>query len=99
MAPKATVYPYRPDYAVCPGETIQEQLDARGWTQRDLGDRMNRPYEQVNRLIKGKLRLTVETAVQLGRVLGPSPQFWLILDMYWQLDRYHRRCAILRVEP
>jgi len=37
-----------------PGDTIQETIDALGMTQAELAQRMGRPKEKINELIKGK---------------------------------------------
>lgn len=97
--PKTQAFPFKPDYSAPPGETIQEHLDTKGWTQVELARRMGRPFEQVNRLIKGHVRITPESACQLQRVLGTAAEFWMMLDVHWQLYRYKKQCAILRVEP
>lgn len=36
---KATRYPYEPDYAVPPGQTLQETIDHLGLDQRELATR------------------------------------------------------------
>lgn len=60
-----------------PGDTIQENLDALGMTQAELAQRMGRPKEKINELIKGKAPLTMDTAIMLERVLGTPVNFWL----------------------
>lgn len=60
-----------------PGDTIQESLDALGMTQAELAQRMGRPKEKINELIKGKAPLTIDTAIMLERVLGAPVNFWI----------------------
>jgi len=60
-----------------PGDTIQETLDALGMTQAELAQRMGRPKEKINELIKGKAPLTIDTAIMLERVLGAPVNFWI----------------------
>jgi HTH-type transcriptional regulator / antitoxin HigA len=59
-----------------PGDTIQESIDALGLTQAELAQRMGRPKEKINELIKGKAPLTMDTAIMLERVLGIPVSFW-----------------------
>jgi HTH-type transcriptional regulator / antitoxin HigA len=59
-----------------PGDTIQETIDALGLTQAELAQRMGRPKEKINELIKGKAPLTIDTALMLERVLGIPVSFW-----------------------
>lgn len=63
-----------------PGATIQETLDAIGMSQAELAERMGRPKEKINELIKGKITLTSDTAIQLERVLGTPSSFWLNME-------------------
>ncbi len=80
-------FPFAPDYASPPGETIQEMLTTVGMTQSDLAKRMGRPVEQVNRLIRGHIAIEPKTALQLERTLGMSASFWLSLDAFYQEQR------------
>jgi HTH-type transcriptional regulator / antitoxin HigA len=60
-----------------PGDTIQETIDVIGMTQAELAQRMGRPKEKINELIKGKAPLTIDTAIMLERVLGAPVNFWI----------------------
>ena len=63
-----------------PGDFIREELEARGWTQRDLAEILGRPIQAVNAIVNGKKGVTPETAVSLGAAFGTSPEFWLNLE-------------------
>jgi len=69
-----------PNYAVPPGETLKETLDALGMRQAELAQRTGRPKKTINEIIKGKAALTSETALQLERVLGVPASFWNNLE-------------------
>ena len=49
-----------------PGDFIREELDARGWTQRNLAEILGRPTQVVNSIINAKKEITPETAVALA---------------------------------
>lgn len=69
-----------------PGEFIREELEARGWTQGDLAQIMNRPLRLVNELIAGKKQITPETARGLAVALGDNdPLYWMNLDSAYRL--------------
>lgn len=70
-----------------PGEFIRDELDARGWEQRDLAEIMGRPERVVSELVSGKRSLTAETAQQLGEAFGTSAQVWLNLESAHQLHK------------
>ena len=71
---------YRPDYAIQPGDTLQETLGSLSMTQKDLAARMGRPLKTINEIIKGKAAVTADTALQLERVLGTPASFWVNLE-------------------
>jgi HTH-type transcriptional regulator / antitoxin HigA len=69
-----------------PGAFIREELEARGWSQRDLAEILGRPVQTINALVNGKKRVTPETAVALGAAFGTSAEFWLNLETAHQLS-------------
>jgi len=69
-----------------PGDVLQRELTARGWTQRDLAQVMGRPVQAVNEIVKGGKQVTAETATQLAEALGTSPDFWLNLEVAYRLS-------------
>src|SRR5690554_1846808 len=68
----------------CPGDTIQEHIDAIGMSQAELAERLGRSKEKLNELIKGKAPITKETATKLEYVLGVPASFWLNLERQYQ---------------
>ena len=69
-----------------PGEFIREELEARGWTQGDLAQIMDRPLRLINELIAGKKQITPETARGLSKALGDGdPLYWMNLDAAYRL--------------
>lgn len=73
-------YPYKPDYAVPPGDSLAEVLASLSMTQADLANRMGRPLKTINEIIKGKAAITADTALQLERVIGGTASFWINLE-------------------
>jgi addiction module HigA family antidote len=74
----------KPDYAVLPGDTLKETLDALGMSQADLAERTGRPVKTINEIIQGKAALTPETALQLEKVLSIPASFWNNLEQNYQ---------------
>src|SRR5262245_16756482 len=70
-----------------PGEILKDELEARGWTQTDLGEILGRPARVVNEIITGKRGITPETAKGLAEALGTTAQFWMNLESAWQLSK------------
>ena len=46
-----------------PGDTIQEHIDFIGMSQVELSERMGRPKEKINDIIKGREPITTATAL------------------------------------
>lgn len=66
------------------GEVLSEELEARGWTQAEFADVLNRPAQFVSEIIAGRKEITRESASQIAAALGTSPEFWLSMQ-----DKYH----------
>ena len=73
------------DMAIPPGEVLEEELEARGMTQKELAARLGRPAQVVNEIIKAKKSITPETAIGLGKVLGIDAQFWINLESDYRM--------------
>ncbi len=84
---------YESDLAIPPGFTIQEELEARGMSQRELARRMGRPEQAVSELVHGKKALTAETALQLERELGIPAYLWLRLESTYRLTLARQRAT------
>lgn len=73
-----------------PGEILREDfLKPLGVTQRELAKRLHVSYPRINELIHGRRGLTPDTALRLEQLLGVEAQFWLNLQLVW--DLYHAR--------
>ena len=77
-----------------PGEMLLEEfLEPLGMTQTELAQRMGVSYPRVNELIHGKRGITPDTALRLERLLGMEAQFWLNLQLAWDLYHVKRSTA------
>lgn len=68
-----------------PGEILLDELNARGWSQVEFAEIVGRPYQVINEIIKGRKRVTPETAKEFSAALGTTPEFWLNLDSAYHL--------------
>ena len=85
---KPILRPFRP---VKPGEILQEELNARSWTQVDLAEILDRPVQAINEIIAGKKAITPDTAMALSLALGTSSEYWLNLESAYRLDLLYAR--------
>ena len=79
------------DLPIPPGEILEEELEARGMTQRELAARLGRPAQAVNEIIKAKKAITPETALGLERALGIDAHFWVNLEATYRLTLARQR--------
>jgi antitoxin HigA-1 len=74
-----------------PGEILLEEfLKPLGMSQVELAKKMNVPIQRVNTLINGKRDMTAETAILLSRVLKTSSEFWMNLQVIYDLYEAQR---------
>ena len=80
----------RPARVPHPGHIIRRELEARGWTQKDLADIMGRPEQAISEIVNGRKRIIPETALQLAEAFGTSADLWLNLESNYRL---HQACT------
>jgi addiction module HigA family antidote len=72
---------------VHPGEILQEEfLKPMGLSQNRLALALRVPARRINEIVLGRRRVTADTALRLSRYFGMSSQFWLGLQMDYELD-------------
>lgn len=70
-----------------PGEVLQKEfLKPMGLSQNRLAIALRVPARRVNEIVLGKRGITADTALRLARYFGMSAQFWLCLQMDYELD-------------
>lgn len=69
-----------------PGEMILEEfLKPMSLTQRELADAIHVPYQRINEIINGRRGITPSTALRLSKFFGVSADFWMNLQLRWDL--------------
>ena len=69
-----------------PGEMLLEEfIKPLGLTQSELAHRLGISFPRLNEVIRGKRALTPDTALRLAQVVGMSADFWLGLQLDWDL--------------
>lgn len=69
-----------------PGEMLREEfLIPMEISQRDLADSIHVPYQRVNELVNRKRGVTPSTALRLSKFFGVSADYWLNLQVRWDL--------------
>ena len=69
-----------------PGEMLLEEfLVPMKLTQRELADGIHVPYQRVNDIVNGRRGVTSSTALRLAKFFGMSADFWMNLQLRWDL--------------
>lgn len=69
-----------------PGEMLLEEfLRPMGLTQRELATQIHVPYQRVNDIVNGRRGITPSTALRLAKFFDMSPDFWMNLQLRWEL--------------
>jgi addiction module HigA family antidote len=69
-----------------PGEILFEEfLKPMDISQTKLALVISVPPRRINEIVHGKRRISADTALRLGRYFGTSPQFWLSLQIEYDI--------------
>jgi len=69
-----------------PGEILLEEfLEPLNLTQVALSKHLNIPVQRINEIVRGKRGITPDTAWLFSKAFGTTPQFWLNLQMQYEL--------------
>jgi len=70
-----------------PGEILKEEfLDPFGISAYRLSKEIKIPQTRISQIIKGKRRITADTALRLSEFFGNSPQFWMGIQNDYDLE-------------
>ena len=76
---------FAPDYAVPPGQVLQERLEVMGMSQAEFARRCGRTPKLISEIIAGKAPVEIETAIQFERVTGLHATIWLGIESDYRL--------------
>ena len=72
---------------VHPGEILLEEfLIPLELSQNALARAVGVSPRRINEIVLGKRRVTADSALRFGRFFGTTPEFWLGLQMDYELD-------------
>lgn len=71
---------------ITPGDILLEEfLEPMGISQAKLARDINVPPNRINQIINGKREITTDTALRLGKYFNIEPEFWLNLQMRFNM--------------
>ena len=70
-----------------PGEYLKEEFMADyGLTMNQLAKALHVPANRIGAIVHGTRGITGETALRLSHYFGNTPQFWMNMQMYYDLE-------------
>ena len=70
-----------------PGEILmREFMEPMGITQYRLAKDINVPARRINEIVHAKRSITANTALRLSRYFGTSEQFWMNLQVRYDME-------------
>lgn len=74
-----------------PGEILEEEfLNPMGITAYKLSQAIGVPQTRTSQIIKGRRRITADTALRLAKFFGTSSKFWLGLQNDFDIEEEKR---------
>jgi addiction module HigA family antidote len=72
---------------VHPGEILlEEYLIPLKISQNKLGRDLGVPAQRINDIVRGQRAITLDTALRLAKYFHTTPQFWLNLQLHYDLE-------------
>ena len=72
---------------VHPGEILRDEfLTPMALSVYALARALKVPRARLNDLVRGRRAVTTDTALRLGRYFGTTPEFWINLQIRYNLD-------------
>lgn len=75
---------YNPDYAVHPGEYLEEVLESREIKKREFAERMGLSVKAISQILNGKSLYSPEVSLVFEKTLGIKAEIWLNLAETWE---------------
>ncbi len=68
-----------------PGEILLNEMKELGLSASSLAKALDVPTNRITAILKGDRGLTADTALRLSRYFGTTPEFWLNLQVAYEL--------------
>jgi antitoxin HigA-1 len=73
-----------------PGVTLREELEARGMSAAALALKIRVAPQRLHEIVRGNRAITPETALRLARYFGNEPEFWMNLQVQYDLTQLRK---------
>jgi antitoxin HigA-1 len=69
-----------------PGKHLLEFMEEYELSQYALAKALRVPQLRISQIVREQRGITADTALRLGRYFNMSPEFWLNLQTYYELE-------------
>ena len=73
--------------AIHPGEVLKDELEETDISQSALAKHIGVLPKTINEICRGKRGISAEMAMKLSKAFGGSPQFWMNLQVNWEISQ------------
>ena len=78
---------FTPDYAVSPGDVLEEWLETHGLSHAEFARRCGRSAKLIGEIVAGTAPVLPDTALRFEKVLGMDATIWLGIETDYRLRR------------
>ena len=75
-----------PSKPIHQGEILKDEMAILEMSASALAHAINFPANRFSQILSGKRNISADTALRLGKLFSTGPQFWLNLQMAYELD-------------
>jgi addiction module HigA family antidote len=80
--------------AIHPGEHLAEELKELGMSAAQLARNLEVPTNRVTAILNGQRAITGDTALRLAHFFGTSAEFWLNLQILYELRLAQKKAGM-----
>ena len=70
-----------------PGEILADELQELNLSANKMAMHLKVPANRITQVLKGQRAITADTARRLARFFGTTPQYWMNLQIIYEIDR------------
>jgi antitoxin HigA-1 len=82
-----------------PGGLLKENIEALGLSVAEAAEGLGVSRQQLYRVVKGQHGVTPEMALRLEKAFGGSADFWLRMQMSFDLAQVRENAGRIKVKP
>lgn len=83
-----------------PGEILKHEfLEPLGVSSIGLAKAIGVPRTRVERLVKEQTGVTPDTALRLSKALGTTPEFWINMQINYDMAVASKEVDVSKIEP